>query len=334
MRIARQTATETSTTWPRLVADIGGTNARFGWLSGPKAALEQVRVLPCQEHQGLVEVIQAYLQLGGLPMPACAALGMANPVLGDAVQMTNLPWRFSVEEVRERLGLQTLLVLNDFTALMLAVPGIAPQYLEAIGPHVPARSGAMGLLGPGTGLGVSGWLPVQGSDLGAPIMGEGGHVTLAASNSLEFEVIEQLRKRYGHVSAERVLSGTGLVDLYHAIRAIKSEYGIEVTTPANVLTLGMNGSSTDARQALDLFCGWLGSVAGDLALTLGAVGGIFIGGGIAPRLKSHLLQSDFRRRFEAKGRYQTYLQGIPTWLIDAPISPALDGAARALELHV
>jgi len=165
-------------------------------------------------------------------------------------------------------------------------------------------------------------------------MGEGGHVTLAASNSLEFEVIEQLRKRYGHVSAERVLSGTGLVDLYHAIRAIKSDYDIEVTTPAQVLALGMDGSSTLARQALDLFCGWLGSVAGDLALTLGAVGGIFIGGGIAPRLKSHLLQSDFRRRFEAKGRYQTYLQAIPTWLIDAPISPALDGAARALELHV
>lgn len=333
MHIARQRSEVMSTTWPRLVADIGGTNARFGWLSGPQAALDKVRVLPCDEYPGLIEVVQAYIQQCELPLPACAALGMASPVLGDTVQMTNLSWRFSVEEVREQLGFQTLLVLNDFTALMLAVPGIAPQYLEAIGPPIRARSGAIGLVGPGTGLGVSGWLPVQGSDLGALIMGEGGHVTLAASNSLEFAVIERLRKRYDHVSAERVLSGAGLVDLYHAMRAIQAESGDEVTTPAQVLTLGMNGSSTPARQTLDLFCGWLGSVAGDLALTLGAVGGIFIGGGIATRLKSHLLQSDFRHRFEAKGRYETYLQGIPTWLIDAPTSPALNGAARALDLH-
>lgn len=334
MYISRQTAVPMSTTWPRLVADIGGTNARFGWLRGPQSALEQVRVLPCEAYQGLLEVVQAYLQQVGLPVPVCAAFGMANPVLGDSVQMTNLPWRFSVEDIREKLGLQTLLVLNDFTALMLAVPSIDSQHLETIGPHLPTRSGAMGLLGPGTGLGVSGWLPMQSSDQGTPIMGEGGHVTLAATNALEYAVIEQLRKRYDHVSAERVLSGTGIVDLYHTILAMHAECGTEVTTPAQVLALGMDGSSNPARQALDLFCGWLGSVAGDLALTLGAVGGIFIGGGIAPRLKSHLLQSDFRRRFEAKGRYQTYLQAIPTWLIDAPISPALDGAARALELNV
>ena len=334
MHIAKKTLTEVRTDWPRLVADIGGTNARFGWLTGPQASLEKVRLLPCEEHSGLVEVVQAYLQQSGLPSPACAALGMANPVLGDKVQMTNLPWRFSIEEVRERLGLQTLLVLNDFTALMLAVPEVEPQYIEQIGPHVPARSGAIGLIGPGTGLGVSGLLPVPGSGQGVPIMGEGGHITLAASNSYEYAVIEQLRNRYGHVSAERALSGTGLVDLYQTICVMQGDHVAEVTTPAQVLALGMDGSSAVARQALELFCGWLGSVAGDLALTLGAVGGVYVGGGIAPRMKSYLLQSDFRRRFEAKGRYQAYLQAIPTWLINAPVSPALGGAARALELHL
>jgi glucokinase len=334
MRVAHCERLEDQPTWPRLVADIGGTNARFAWLSGPGEALEHVMVLPGAEFDGPLQAIESYLAQTGLPRPACAALGTANPVHADEVQMTNLHWRFSVETLRQQLDLRTLLVLNDFTALVLAIPGLDPQCVHPIGPVLQGKSAVIGLLGPGTGLGVSGWIPASGSAQGGAIMGEGGHVTLAATHDLEYDVIRQLRQRYGHVSAERVLCGTGLVDLFHALATISGQPGSEVTTAAQVLSLGLGDASPLARQALELFCGWLGSVAGDLALTLGATGGIYIGGGIAPRLREFLSQSDFRQRFEAKGRFQNYLQAIPTWLIDAPVSPALDGAARALDMQI
>ena len=163
-------------------------------------------------------------------------------------------------------------------------------------------------------------------------MGEGGHVTLSANDELEFAILQCLRRRYGHVSAERVLSGSGLVDLYHALVQVQGIPGPEITSPAELLSQGLTQGDSVQRQTLDVFCGWLGSVAGDLALTLGAVGGIYVGGGIAPRMREHLENSTFRQRFVAKGRYQGYLQNIPTWLIDAPVSPALNGAALALDM--
>jgi glucokinase len=333
MRLSRVNPDTRDLGWPRLLADIGGTNARFGWQDRPDTAIEHVRVLPGAEFDGPVEAIQAYLIQTGLPAPDCAALGMANPVTGDAVQMTNLHWRFSIDEVRAQLGLRALLVLNDFAALALAIPTLDPRCLYPIGEPVPAAHGPRVLIGAGTGLGVSGLLPVPGTEGWLPIQGEGGHVTLAAGDALEYSVIEHLRQRYGHVSAERVLSGTGLVDVYHALLALDGQCGTEVTTPAQVLALGQGAQNPQAARTLELFCGWLGSVAGDLALTLGAVGGVYVGGGIAPRMRQFLMQSGFRSRFETKGRYHYYLQSIPTWLIDAPVSPALEGAARALQMH-
>lgn len=333
MRLAQSPLAVAQPGWPRLVADIGGTNARFGWLSGPDAAIAEVRVLPCADYAGPTEAVQAYLAQASLPQPDCAALGMAIPVTGDQVQMTNLHWRFSIEQVRAELGLHRLLVLNDFTALALAIPGLSHASLSPLGPVRSATAGPKGLIGAGTGLGVSGLLPVPGTERWVPIMGEGGHVTLAAATELEFEIIQCLRRRYGHVSAERVLCGAGLVDLYHALVQVQGCSGSEVTTAAQVLAQGLQESGGTACQALDLFCGWLGSVAGDLALTLGAVGGMYIGGGIAPRMGAFLRQSAFHQRFVSKGRYQAYLEAIPTWLIDAPLSPALSGAAQALHWH-
>lgn len=331
---ARDPAIAQPAPYPRLLGDIGGTNARFGWQASAEAGITQVQVLPCAEHASLLLAVQTYLQQQNLSVPPCAAFGIANPVTGDEVSMTNHHWKFSVSALRAELGLTRLLLLNDFTALALALPSLPPQARRQIGTGVAAAGAAIGLIGAGTGLGVSGLLPVGHQDKWLPIAGEGGHVTLSASNALEFAVIQLLQKRYSHVSAERVLSGAGLVDLYHALCELKSGAGREITSPAQVLERAHAHPDSSASEAVDLFGGFLGSVAGDLALTLGARGGIFIGGGIVPRLGARFDTTPFRARFEDKGRFKTYLQQIPTWVIDSPVSPALQGAAQALSLSL
>jgi len=318
--------------YPRLLGDIGGTNARFGWQALEGATISQVQVLPCAEHASLLEAVQSYLLQQGLKAPDCAAFGIANPVTSDQVAMTNHHWRFSVSALREGLGLARFLLLNDFTALALSLTQLPPTEKHAVGGGHAAPDAAIGLIGPGTGLGVSGLLPLGYQNKWVPISGEGGHVSLGAANALEFAAIELLRKRYGHVSAERVISGAGLVDLYHALCELKDGQGREITTPAEVLARAQQRPASTANEALDMFCGFLGSVAGDLALTLGARGGIYIGGGVVPRLGERFAASPFRARFEDKGRFKAYLQAIPTWVIDSPVSPALQGASQALSL--
>ena len=333
--------------FPRLLGDVGGTHARFAWQSHEGAAIEHVEVLPCAQYPSLADALQAYLRLDSRlnlqGRPACAALGIATPVLGDWLAMTNHPWAFSARALRSELGLERLLVLNDFTALALALPELDEQAKRQIGGGSPISGANIALLGPGTGLGVSGL--VRDASASLPIAGEGGHVTLAAGNALEFAVIEMLQARYGHVSAERVLSGAGLVSLYGALAQIRG-LPLEPLTPAQIMQRAMGadasaggaaaaaGGNCDAMalETLDLFCGFLGQVAGDLALTLGARGGVYIGGGIVPRMGRRFEQSPFRARFEAKGRYSAYLQSIPVWLIDSPMPVALLGAAQALAL--
>jgi glucokinase len=329
---SRHSAVADIAPYPRWLADIGGTNARFGWQEHEGAAISHVLVLPCAQHASLLDAAQCYLHQQGLRAPHCAAFGIANPVTGDAVTMTNHHWKFSVNALREGLGIARLLLLNDFTALALALPQLPRDQLHPIGGGQAVAASAVGLIGPGTGLGVSGLLPLGYQNKWIPINGEGGHVNLSATTELEFSVIQQLQKRYGHVSAERVLSGAGLVDLYHALCSLKDGQGLGITTPEDVMARALDIPSSTANQALDLFCGFLGGVAGDLALTLGARGGIYIGGGIAPRMIARLEAGPFRTRFESKGRFTRYLQNIPTWVIRSPVSPALQGASQALSL--
>ncbi len=331
MRIAKARS-DIQPGWPRLLGDIGGTNARLGWMSEPASPIEHIQILPCALYADPVQAIQAYLQQQSLPLPHSASLAMAIPVTGDLLQMTNLNWRFSMDEVRAQLGLQCLMVLNDFTALALALPTLPEQHLIPLGRTLEATTGQQmtkALLGAGTGLGVSGLLPVPHSDQWVPIMGEGGHVTLAAHSPLEFEVIQHLSQRHGHVSAERVLSGNGLVELHQTLCVLQGQPLGQQLAASDILEMDAQGDER-AQQTLNMFVAWMGSVAGDLALTLGATGGVYIGGGIAPRLRSRLEAPLFRERFEGKGRYQAYLQSIATWLIDAPVSPALEGAAKAI----
>ena len=314
---------------PRLLADVGGTHARFAWQAQAQAPLTDVAVYRCAESASLGAAIRRYLDAHGRAMPPQCAIAIANPVTGDAVRMTNHDWSFSIAALTRELGCERLLVLNDFTAQALALPTLSAAHLRAVGGGTAAPGEALAVLGPGTGLGVSGLVPA-GDGAYAPIAGEGGHVTLASNDELEARVLQQLHRRFGHVSAERALSGPGLVNLYDGLCSLEGP-APEPLAPADVMARAQAGTDTRCVRALDLFCSFLGDVAGNLALTLGARGGVYIGGGIVPRMLDTFAASRFRARFEAKGRFAGYLAQVPTWVITSTESPAFAGAARALD---
>ena len=323
------TAANTSS-FPRLMGDVGGTNARFAVQEAPGAQPTQVVTYPSVEYDTIADALKAYVAQLTCARPLQAAIGIANPIVGDHVQMTNFRWSFSIEAVRKELGFERLLFINDFTALALSLPSLQPEHLRRIGTAGTADpKGAIGLLGPGTGLGVSGLLHDTAGHL-VPLGGEGGHVSLASANAREDAVIAVLRDRFGHASAERALQGAGLVAVYEALCKIDGVPSASLD-PAGVTAAAMAGSDARCVEVVELFFAFLGSVAGNLALTLGARGGVYIGGGIVPRLGDWIDRSAFRERFVAKGRFREYLDGIPTWLIHAETSPALIGAARALD---
>jgi glucokinase len=325
--------------FPRLLGDVGGTNARWAWQAAPGAALGPVQVLPCSDYPTIEACLRAFLSAHRLPAPRAVAFGIATAVTSDAVQMTNHPWRFSIEALRTSIGAERLVVLNDFEALAHAVPVLGADELVAIGRGQAAADANLAVIGPGTGLGVSG-LVADGRGDWRVIVGEGGHVTLPAATPREASLLAVLRERFGHVSAERALSGPGLVNLYEAACILDGESAAALD-PADVMARGLGddaggtgrpGAATDLQcaEAVTTFAGLLGNVAGNLALTLGARGGVFIGGGIVPRLGARFARLPFRDRFESKGRFRGYLETIPTWIIIAD-APALLGAARALD---
>ena len=219
------------TTFPRLLGDVGGTNARFGWQAQADAPITDIHILPCAEHATIEAAMRAYLKLAGKPQPVACAFGIANPVTGDQVRMTNHHWAFSISELQSALGLQQLKVINDFTALALSLPDIPDAHRVPIHNGQPQANAPIALLGAGTGLGVSGLVPSGTPGQWRPLAGEGGHITLAAHTLQEYQIIELIRQRYGHVSAERVLSGQGLVDLYIALRQQQSLPAQSFTAP-------------------------------------------------------------------------------------------------------
>lgn len=314
----------------RLLGDIGGTNARFAWQAGEGAALQDIVALPTADHPSVGAAIAHYLASTGRSAPPWCAIGIANPITGDLVQMTNSHWSFSISALQAELGFERLRVINDFTALALALPDLTSSELRQLGGGTAVPGTAIGLIGPGTGLGVSGLLPGVTPGSWVPLQGEGGHVTLAAANTREEAVLRVLRERFGHASAERAVSGMGLEALHGALTMLDAPGATLALPAAEITARALAGSDARCAEAVALFCGFLGSVAGNLALTLGARGGVYIGGGIVPRLGALFEGSTFRERFEAKGRFRGYLQQIPAFVIHASVSPALLGAARAL----
>ena len=242
--------------------------------------------------------------------------------------MTNHPWSFSVAELQRVLGVGRLRVRNDFEAMAAALPTLGDAGRRQVGGGSPQAGAALAVLGPGTGLGVGGLAAAVGGRY-APIAGEGGHVTLAATTPREAAVLAWLGVRFGHASAERALSGPGLVNLHAALCAIDGQPALTLQ-PADVVRGALGGRDPVCHEALQLFAAFLGNVAGNLALTLGARGGVYVGGGIVPQLGAAFDASPFRARFEAKGRFRGYLEQVPTWVITAP-TPALQGAVNALD---
>jgi glucokinase len=314
----------------RLLADVGGTNARFAWQAGPSEPITDVRVLPCAEHARLQDAIRVYLNDLGRGTPYAVAIAIANPITGDHIRMTNHHWSFSQSAVQAEFGFHTLRLLNDFTALALALPDLPAAELRQVGGGQAQPRAAIGLVGAGTGLGVSGLLPV-GRTGWVPLEGEGGHVTLPATTARERLVMDGLIHRYGHASAERVTSGQGLLDTYLLLCEADGVDIGSVVGAADVSDAALKNGQLQALEALNIFCAMLGSVAGNLALTLGARGGVYVGGGIVPRLGTWFDGSPFRERFETKGRFKSYLADLPVWVITSARSPALMGAARALD---
>jgi glucokinase len=306
----------------KLLADIGGTNARFALHADGKILSD--RVLACADYIDIGTAVRSYLSDCSLK-PTEAAFAIAAPLHGDLVRMTNHVWQFSVSALRQELGLGRLIVLNDFTALALALRYLPANELQQVGGGPPVPNAPIALIGAGTGLGVSGLIPGEGKWF--PLQGEGGHSTMTAMDDREASVLSVLRTRLGHVSAERVLSGPGLMNLYSALCTL-DHVAASLTSPAEITQHGLSGANSQARAALQMFCGMLGTVTGNLVLTLGAVGGVYIGGGVVPRLKGFFAESAFRQRFEDKGRYLTYLAPIPAFVIHSEL-PAFVGLAHA-----
>jgi glucokinase len=311
---------------PWLVADVGGTNARFGWVEDVRRGVEHIRQLPVAAHAGPAEAAQAYLAgLPGQPRPQHAAMAVATAVRGDEIDLTNSHWRFSRSALQAQLGLRSLQMLNDFEALALSLPRLKATQMRAHG-AMPVACGTLAVVGPGTGLGVGGVVETSRGWVALP--GEGGHATLAPADDFESALLQHVRGRYSHVSAERLLSGIGLPVLHDAVCAVlgQPEPGLAAEL---IVERGLAGDALCSRT-LDSFCALLGGFCGNVALTLGARGGVYIGGGIVPRLGERFFQSQFRTRFEAKGRFQEYLKAIPTALITDTLA-ALAGAALAIE---
>lgn len=311
----------------RLVGDIGATNARFA-LIDEEGMIGRIRVLACDDYPSIEDALAAYIAEERLDvLPREAALAVASPITGDAVTLTNHPWSFTISQLQHHFALTRLLVINDFTANALAMPHLKADERFAVGDGVPVPGTPVGVLGPGTGFGVSGLIPTPAGWM--PLAGEGGHATMAPADERESRVLDRMRQRFDHVSAERVLSGQGLVNLYNSLAELENVPAAPFT-PAQIADRHIGEREPLVRAALAMFCAMLGTVAGNLALVLGARGGIYIAGGIVPRLGRVFADSEFRARFEAKGRFQPYLAAIPTYVVTHPI-PAFIGLAALLE---
>ena len=295
-----------------LVADIGGTNARFALVDSVDGLLHQKKNYCCADFPELIDAVRAYLKDVSHPQLSNGVFSLATSIDSDQLGMTNHDWQFSVAELRQGLGLTSLKIINDFTSLALALPYLSDSECQKIGGGQSVSKQAMAVLGPGTGLGVS--AIIKSDDHWLPVQGEGGHVSYGPMDQSETLVIDYLHREYDHVSAERLVSGPGLLLLYQTIAKLQGRKAGEYN-PDEITAMALQRTCDMAEKAVSMFCAVLGTVAGDLALTVGAKGGVYIGGGIVPKLGNLFGKSDFRRRFENHGRFTRYLEKIPTYVV-------------------
>ena len=313
-----------------LVADIGGTNVRFGWVAHAGAPLSDVETLRCEDFPRPEEAALAYLtrcQAGA--RPARAAIAIASVVSPGPIKVTNSHWVLDRAAFGQHIGAVNVDVFNDFEAIALVLPHLTAGEYRLVGPAIPNPDYPMAVIGPGTGLGVAGILPIRGQP-GAwqAVCGEGGHVTLSATTAYQDEILRAVRQMHAHVSAERLVSGIGLPALRRAVAAVEGLPVEQELTAEKIGELGASRADPLCEHTMEAFCSLLGGIAGNLALTLGARGGVFIAGGIVPKLGDFFAESGFRENFESKGRYVEYLRAISTPVITAPY-PGLSGLVRS-----
>ena len=311
------TDSRTATNHRVVLADIGGTNARFALMDrGRIGPVQHLRVADFPGKDGVLDALAAFLsgQAKAEP-PASAVFGVAGPIQNNRVVFTNSDWVIDGADLEKRFGFTRAKLLNDFEALGWSLPALQPADLFALGNQQPMQGAPKLVIGPGTGFGAAS-LFLQGP-ASLVVVTEAGHATLPATSDREAEVIKELRKRFGHVSIEHALSGSGLENLYRALAAIDGA-AVPARDAAAITKAALDGSCPTSQATLDMFCNLLGSVAGNLTLTFCAWGGVFIAGGIVPRFAERLARTAFRERFESKGRYHVYLRNVPTSIVMTP----------------
>jgi glucokinase len=308
----------------QIIADIGGTNARFAYVESGSDELLGIEIFPCSDFPFFVDAVRAYMGHGHVDEVDKMCLAIAGPVASDWIDLPNNHWAFSCEELQEKLGV-AVTVINDFTAQVLSIDGLNESEIHWIGDARPKGNQAKAVIGPGTGLGVSAMLAS-----GDIIPSEGGHANYAPTSDHEAAILKALWTRFSRVSIERVLSGMGLSNLYWANARLDNQHR---ELPAPEVTAGAFAGDAYCVQAVQDFISILGSVAGDMALILGANDGVYISGGIAPRLMQLLDEDSFRQRFEAKGRFKEICSEIPLSIILAE-HPGLRGCVEALRKDI
>ncbi|MCB1392405.1 MAG: glucokinase [Nitrobacter sp.] len=304
----------------KLVGDIGGTNARFALVTDER--MGPIETLAVADYPDFDRALAAFLDRhrNGLPISG-AVFAVAGAVEANRSILTNSGWLIDADRLGAMFDLPVVRVVNDFKAVAWSLPDLTPRDLLAIGGGERATAAPAVVLGPGTGLGLACFVPGPYDPL--VVTTEAAHTTLPGTNAREDAVIAHLRGCFGHVSVERALSGAGLVNLYQSLAAI-DHLSVPRREPREITEAALRGSCPTCREAVDMFCAMLGTVAGNAALTFDARGGVYIGGGIAPRISEYLACSQFRARFEAKGRFHAYVAAIPSWVITRP-DPAFIG---------
>ncbi len=315
-----------------LIADIGGTNARFALAKHDTVGFEKPKTLKCADFSTATDAIRHYLESVSATEPDAICLAAAGPIIDESIIVTNNHWTLSATELRSGFDVQDVRLLNDFEAISRSIPHIEAQYLEPVGSAsqqvLPEDRFSVAIVGPGTGFGTGGLYKRDGH-LNV-VVGEGGHMGFAPKSKVQIEILEVLRDKYDRVCVERLLSGSGIENIYWALNILRGERRNHLSA-AEIFASAIAGSDHCAANATQLFFEVLGQVAGDIALVLGATDGVYIAGGITKRYPEMLHISGFRNAFESKGHHRAMMERIPTRLITHE-EPGLLGAASSIVL--
>jgi glucokinase len=316
----------TALKFPILIGDIGGTNARFALVLGPDEETLFVPTVPTARFATIDDAIRSAILEGTPIRPRSAVLAVAGPVDGDEIALTNCPWVVKPNGMYDTVGIEDVVVLNDFEAQALAVVALGEEHMEKIGLGTPEEGAGRVVLGPGTGLGVAGLIYSLGRWI--PVPGEGGHMDIGPRTPRDRAVFPHIEPIEGRISGEQILCGRGLVSLYRAVSAADGK-AARFTTPAEITAAGLDGSDAVAAETLSLFVTYLARTAGDLALVFMSRGGVFLTGGIAQKIVPALKNGEFRRAFEDKAPHSALMRAMPVYVITHPLAAVHGLAAYA-----